>query len=137
MITDDRLSEIRKMIEDLDRVVPRPWRLWKGRSDKIQKIPSQQVKKPDGSTVTVPEREIKTPARYDCFSGPELNDSEDIRQIVNKGCIQVCHWHPESPTIYDKSTAYEVTMPFITKSVDIVEELLNEIEELKRGTHGE
>lgn len=131
MMTDERIQEIRSMLEGLKQNLPYPWHLWRGRSNQEQVIPAQNYKRSDGSIQSVPAKKTVIPARYDLFSGPEIEDKEELRKIVNKGCKQVCHWHQESPTIYDLSTGYEWSMPFIEKSPEIVEELLNEIERLR------
>lgn len=132
-MTRDRILEIRAMIAELDKEIPRPWHLWIGRSDQAQIIPEQKVKRPDGSILIVPQREQKIQARYDLYSGPYIEEREDQRKVIQKGCKQVCHWHPEGPQIYDQSFAYKLSMPFFHKSVDLVEELLNEIDKLREG----
>lgn len=130
-MSPEELEQIRQETDKLKAKLPLPWILWQGKKDHTRKIPEIKQSLPDGSIRIVPARVIVNPPRYDIYAGPVINSETQMNKLKELGAKQVCHFHPESPTIYDQSDESDLSMPYLSKSLDRIDRLLLLIEEIK------
>lgn len=117
-----REEEIKSIELILEKITPYPWHKIIGRLGKID---------------TVTGKNVITYTRWDIYSGEasEITETtilQDIqRTLVDKKKKQIAHFHPETPTLYEKNENTENDMEFIVRAPEIVSALLCEIKRLQ------